>query len=132
MSVSNVDDINIRYRMIQLKKKYKDFDFSYFYFSKLSRQTDWLTAISEKEPTCSTNHQTRHRPSSEDWHNAFMRISRSRFKTFVVVLDNATEDKQFMKMKRNLEEFVWHRRKYLRPAVKYFLVKRKEFTPNSL
>lgn len=125
--VANVDNINIRYRMLQLQKKHTDFDFSYFYFSELSRQTDWLTAISEKEPTCSTNHQVRHSPSSQDWHNAFMKLCRSRQKTFVIVLDNAIESKCFMKMKRKLEEAVWRRRNYLTPAIKYLLIKRKEF-----
>ena len=132
VTISNADGVNVRHRMHKLQKKNNDFDFSYFYFSKLSRQTDWLTAISGNDPTCSRNHQNRHSPGSWDWHNMIMKLSRSPRKTFVIVLDNATENRRFMKMKRNLDGALWHHRKYLRPAVKYLLVKRKESQPISI
>jgi hypothetical protein len=125
VSISNGEGVGVWSRMIKLQKSHRNFDFSYFYCSKLARQTDWLTAISGDTPTCSTNHQKRHRPGMRDWHNIVMRLCKSRSKTFVIVLDNAVDSKSFTKMKGNLVDALSRHRRYLRPAVKYLLVKRK-------
>lgn len=126
VSVANDENINVRHRMLKLQIAKHDFDFSYFYSSKLARQTDWLTAISGKDAAIPKGHQNRHSPGSQDWHNVIMKLSKARHKTFVIVLDNATENVRFLKMKRNLNDALWRHRKYLKPKIKYLLVKRKE------
>lgn len=101
LQISNPEGTNILFEMTQLQKTY-DFDFSYFYFSKLARQADWLTAISGKPSECSTRHQVRHRPACLDWHRALIRIRDSKHNTFIIVLDNVAHCQKFQKMKRLL------------------------------
>lgn len=125
VSISNFSGTNVRANMIR-QQKHHDFDFSYFYCSSLARQADWLTAISGTASVCSTNQQRRHRPASFDWHNVLMKMSESKGRTFMIVLDNVVENKNFLKMKRLLVEAVWRHRNYLKRSVKYLFIKRIE------
>lgn len=125
LQISNLQGTNMLFEMTQLQKRY-DFDFSYFYFSELARQADWLTAISGKPSECSTRHQVRHRPACLDWHHALTRIRDSKHNTFIIVLDNVAHTQKFQKMKRLLVDAIWRHRIHLNVIVKYLFIKRHE------
>jgi|GEM_PF-5110636 hypothetical protein len=116
--------INLRSLLRGVQNKYHVFDYSYFFYSEISRRIDWLTAISGKAKCSSSNRNVTLMMS--DWANVYNKIKASPNSIFVVVIDNAIQDARFTRMRYTLMKNLGQHEKYLSKKLKYLIVKRKQ------
>lgn len=124
VSLFGDQNINIRESMIKLQRGQHLFSFSYFFYSKLSREMDWLSAISRRQTESSTRHHNRHTPGMADWSNVYHAVAFASSKVFLIVIDNASNEQKFTKMQYRLIKNLMSHQKYLMTSFKFLFIKR--------